>query len=295
MDNAVLTEFTTDMRIAKRSEVTIKDRLEVLARLSRHIEIELLAATPTDLRSYQATYAHLAPASVNIYTRHILEFYRWALLRGLLEQDPSLGLIVPRVRRGRPHPTMLADLRTIFACTDGALRMAYVFAAFAGLRCGEICRLQRTDLDTDARDVTALVDGKGGKQRRVPLIAPVVTELVEYGLPRAGWVITRNGVPYLPKQLSIDSHLHLRSLGCPTTLHSMRHYFLTNAARVTHDLLFVRDLAGHESVATTQIYTESTMEGAHGRLAGVGDLATDLLGGGRGLYAVRDTGSSGRV
>ena len=112
----------------------------------------------------------------------------------------------------------------------------------------------------------------------MPLLGPVVAELLDYGLPRAGWVVTLGVKPYPVERLSVDSHWHLRGLGVETTLHSMRHAFLTNAANVTHDPLFVRDLAGHGSVATTEIYMDTNMLGAHERLAGVASIASDVLG-----------------
>lgn len=65
----------------------------------------------------------------------------------------------------------------------------------------------------------------------------------------------------------------------------VRHYFATYAARITKDPLFVRDLLGHASVATTEIYMASDMEGAHARLAGLTAQAERVLGG-RQLYAV---------
>lgn len=278
-------EFLADMRIAKYSETTIHDRMEVLRRLRAHIDKPLVDATAEDLRDFQKSFSHLAPASVNVYTRHVRAFYRWAYGRGLIPEDPSASLTVPRVAKGRPHPTTEDDLRTIFACTTGWLRMAYVLAAFAGLRRAEICRLERHDLDL-SETPTAFIHGKGRKTRIVPLIPPVVAELLSYGLPPRGWVLTKDGQPLDPERLSIDSHYHLAGLGIQTTLHSLRHSFATQALRATRDPMFVRDLLGHESVATMEIYAESSMTGAHERLAPMSRLAPRLLSGEHRLYIV---------
>jgi integrase/recombinase XerC len=264
------------MRVQKFSPDTIEDRLKILTRLERYAAKPLLDATADDLRSFQRTFAHLAPASVNIYSRHIKAFYDWAMRRRLVEQSPAADMLIPDVPRGRPHPTRVDDLRVIFACTQGPLRLAYALAAFEGLRRGEICRLREPYLDLDTS--TILVQGKGGHERRLPLLGPVLDEIRAHGgLARGGWVVHRNGRPYAPERMSIDSHGHLRRLGVATTLHSMRHTFATTTAATTKDLLFVRDLLGHRSVATTEIYTESTMTDAHLRLAKVATLADDLL------------------
>lgn len=280
-NESALHQFATDMQIAKYSPVTIGARMELLRRLAGHLDKPLLDVTGDDLRSFQAEFAHLAPASVNIYSRHIKAFYDWATKRRLISCNPCEEMTIPRVPKGRPHPTTVDELRTVFACTRGVLRLVYTLAAFVGLRRGEICHMQRHDLELASATPTALVHGKGGKERVVPLLAPVVAEIYEYGLPRAGWVVKRDGRPYSPGQLSIDSHNHLRGLRLSTTLHSMRGTFATAAAQATRDPLFVRDLLGHSSVATTEIYMASTMADAHARLAVLAEVAESFLSPGR--------------
>lgn len=267
-------QMVAHMRVLKLSEITISSRLDVLYRLIAYLEAPLLEATPAMLYSYQKTYAHLAPASVNIYTRHMREFYVWATKAGLLDVNPAIDLSVPKVHRGRPHPTLPDDMRTIFSCAQNYLRTAYILAAFAGLRCGEISRLNSRDLYLESDAPTALIRGKGGKERYVPLLAPVVAEI---GYKRNWICVNSFGRQLTPKRLSAESSKFLAELGVNTTLHSLRHYFGTEAYRVTHDPLLVRDLMGHESVATTEVYTDSNMDGAHGKLVGLGNSAERLL------------------
>lgn len=267
-------EFIRSMRSRKLSEATIQKRVELISRLRDDLDgVALLDATPEMLFQFQATFAHLAPASVHIYTRHMTAFYRWAKQAKLITEDPAVELMLPRVPKTIPHPTHLDDLRTIFAVTQGRIRTAYLLAAFAGLRSGEICRARSTDISVDVRP-TMLVHGKGGKERRVVLLPPVMDE-ISY---RRGWLITRDdGKPVDPLKLSGESTRFLKSMGIPSTLHSMRAAFATHAVRLTHDVLLVRDLLGHESLNTTQIYVESDLEGAHEKLAGVTQLAQSLL------------------
>lgn len=287
-------QYITDMRIANYSPVTIKDRVDLLERFRTFIEREsLLDATVEDIRAFQALFVSRAPATQNIYARHLRAFFKWARQRRLIESDLAETVIVPKVARGLPHPTRHEDLRRIFACTTGFLRVAYVLAAFAGLRRGEICRLARVDLFLENPEPTALIHGKGGRERKVPIIAPVVAELRSYGLPRAGYVLRHpDGKPMRPGTLSAYSHNHLAELGVETTLHSMRHTFATDTARTTRDALFVRDLLGHQSVASSEIYMETTLNGAHARLEGVAESAVGILGAGRGrLRAVHGSGA----
>lgn len=286
----ILADFGTDMRLASMAERTIGARLEAVHRLAIWLDpIPLLNATADQLRAYQRrAFTALAAASVDIYVRHLAAFYRWALGRNLIDADPSMSLVRPRVRKGRPHPTQLDDLRVIFACTLGYLRIAYALAAFAGLRAAEIASVERADIDL-GDPCTLLVHGKGSKERIVPVLPPLLVELRDYGLPRAGWVLRRDdGQPLTGRYLSGVSCRHLSSLGLGTTLHSLRHAFATVTVRGTGDLLLVRDLLGHASVATTEIYAAPDHAGAHARLAPVTDFAESVLSPARpGLRAVR--------
>jgi integrase/recombinase XerC len=278
MNDAIVRVFEQHMVTAKLSPVTIKDRMEVIGRLQAHLgPLPLLEVAAEDLTAWQHTVGHLAPATVNIYTRHVKAFYDWALLFDYITIDPTRRLTVPKVRRGVPHPTKPEELRLIFACARGHLRLAFVLAAFAGLRRGEICRLRWDDVDLDSPTPTALIFGKGGIERVVPLLPPVVTELKALE-SRRGYVVLRpDGRPLVPAGLSITTHYWFQSNGIETTLHSLRHAYATSAARITRDPLFVRDLLGHASVSTTEIYMQTSMVGAHDRLQAMSDSAEAIL------------------
>lgn len=267
-------QFIRYMRVLKLADATIQKRIELIERLRTFLgDVSLIDATPAQLEEFQAQFAHLAPASIHVYTRHITAFYRWARRTGLIEYDPAVDLELPRLRKAVPHPTSREEMQAIFACATGRLRTAYILARFAGLRAGEICRMHRHDIDLDGHP-TAIIHGKGGKERRIPLLPPVVNE-VAY---RRGWVVTTDlGAPVLPVRLSLESTEFLRRLGMPTTLHSMRAAFATSAVRTTHDPLLVRDLLGHDSVKTTEIYMDSSLVGAHDRLAALTAEAGQLL------------------
>lgn len=266
-------KFIGYMTARKFSPQTIHDRVEFLGRLAGFLPGTLLEATSESLEGFQATYAHLAPASVDIYTRHIRAFYRWARRAGLIETDPAEDLPLPIVPKAIPHPTSFDDLRVILGCSTGILHTSYVLAAFAGLRAGEICRLAGREINRDSGKPIALIHGKGNKDRMVPILAPVMSEI---GFGR-GWIITKNDKPVRPSILSAESSRFIKSLGIGTTLHSMRATFATHVMRLTGDPLLVRDLLGHESLETTQIYTLGDMANVHTRIADFAAIADELL------------------
>ena len=101
-----------------------------------------------------------------------------------------------KLKQPVPHPTRPADLRAIIAKATGPLRTAYILTAFAGLRCGEICALRWEDIELDSAEPTAPIHGKGGKERRVPLLASVIDEFSRRTEVQRGPVIARsNGRP----------------------------------------------------------------------------------------------------
>jgi len=276
-DEDILSRYALHMRTAKLSERTIGDRVELLRRLARFLPDGLLDATPDDLARFQSRFATLARATIDVYSRHVIAFYRWAFAYGHVAEIPTGRMVVVKPRRGVPHPISEADLRMLLACSQGGLRMAYVLAAFAGLRAAEITRLRAEDLSLDAAQPVALVSGKGDRERIVPILDPVAAELQAAGITRGPLARRKNGQPYTPHQLTSDSCAFMRALGIRSTLHSCRHYFASEVVKLTKDILLVRDLLGHSSVATTQIYMASSIDGASDRLANFSHSAASMV------------------
>jgi integrase/recombinase XerC len=291
-DRTVARQYEIHLETSKRSVITINDRIALLYRVATWLDgTTLLAATAPQLAEWQTSIRHLSANSVRVYTTHLQQFYRWALDAELIEADPARRLPRPRVSRGTPHPIADLELENLFAVCTGAVRLTFAFAAFAGLRCGEIARLQRTDLDLYGPHPTVLVRGKGNKERRLPLIEPLIEEIHYAGesARRTGALIrTIEGRAYSPNNLSHVANDWLHNvLGSDSTLHSLRHWFATNVARLTKDPLFVRDLLGHADLSTTQIYMESGLVDGLDRLQGFSTRSDAVLTRRR-LYAVPD-------
>jgi site-specific recombinase XerD len=262
-EGSAVHQYVIALETAKLSTETIDDRIGTLERLRRFAGGgSLLELTAAQLHTWQASIRHLSANTVRVYTTHVQQFFIWAADAGLVDADPSRRLVKPRVARGVPHPIAQQEIETLFAiCPNPPLRLIFALAAFAGLRCGEIARLQRMDIDFFASHPTIFVRGKGRRERYVPLIGPLAEELTAAGVAERGPqpVITRdNGRAYTPDGLSkiANDWLHT-TLGTDAVLHSLRHWYATHIAQLTKDLLLVRDLLGHASLSTTQIYTQT--------------------------------------
>jgi site-specific recombinase XerD len=154
------------------------------------------------------------------------------------------------------------DEPEVRARDDAVLELLYG----SGLRVGELCALGPADLDLERG--RAVVWGKGGKQRAVPLSAPAVAALHAWveGPRRSvaagaadsdALFLNRRGRRLTPR----DARRILdRRASAPTHPHALRHTFATHLLDGGADLRAVQELLGHADLATTQRYTHVSRE-----------------------------------
>jgi len=159
---------------------------------------------------------------------------------------------IPAVRASDPAPRPIPEgaLQAGLRSADDRTRLILRLAAELGMRRGEIARVHGSDVGEDHDGTILTVDGKGGKERTLPL---------SEGL--AATIRLRSGGGFLfPGQCG--GHLSPRRVGelatmalpAPWTLHKLRHRFATVVHEGCHDLLIVQEMLGHASLATTQRY-----------------------------------------
>jgi site-specific recombinase XerD len=138
------------------------------------------------------------------------------------------------------------------------MRCLFALMALAGLRCIECSRLDWRDVDLLAGVLR--VDGKGRRERVIAVSPDVVAALRAYAVEsgrRSGAVfVGPSGYRLETYRISQLVNTTLHRAGYRFSAHQLRHRCATAALQVPGaDLLAVRDLLGHSSVATTQIYT----------------------------------------
>jgi site-specific recombinase XerD len=172
---------------------------------------------------------------------------------------PPGGASPGPLRRGAGNRLLGAALD---ARDDAVLELLYA----AGLRVSELCGLDRSGVDLDARAVTVL--GKGAKERRVPMherCAAAMARWLEEGRPVAAGpespadavFLNRAGRRLGPRDVRriID-----RRSPVPTHPHALRHTMATHLLDGGADLRVVQEMLGHASLRTTQIYTHVSRE-----------------------------------
>ena len=214
-------------------------------------------------------------STVNSSLSAVRSFFRFALSRGLVAHDPSY--VVKGPKKQKPLPQFVREdemnrlLDTPQMWEDGfaGLRARTIIILFyeTGIRLAELIGLDVTDVDFAAHQIK--VTGKRNKQRIIPFGTELEGVLREYLTQRnaqlqvdpalvlsdKGKRMTRNQVEKIVKQ-----HLSLTTTLKKRTPHVLRHSFATAMLNNGAGLEDVRLLLGHESVATTQIYTHTTFE-----------------------------------
>ena len=196
-------------------------------------------------------------------------FFKW-FRRGYPDvPDPTGILVAPKLPKALPRAldadAVLALLKPPNPTAGTALRdqAALVLLYGLGLRLSEVSSL--TMAHVDLHDRSAVVDGKGGKQRRVPIPAGCMATLQAYAQTRPSeaktFLVGRKQGPLSTRTIArVVEKRALQVLGRHVTPHQLRHSFATHLLAGGAGLREIQTLLGHSSLSTTQRYTKVTAE-----------------------------------
>jgi integrase/recombinase XerC len=237
--------YERHLRSLRRSDNTVRTYMTLLRCMDRELPNGLVGANRDELEEYLNA---MRSSSAVILNRAVLRgFFAWACdpeeHDEWLDYNPTARLHRPRSPEPDPKPVASDQLAHILANAAEPYRTLFVLAAYAGLRCIEISRIERQHITDQALLVRR---GKGDKLRRIPT-HPILWRAVA-DLP-AGRI-----TELTPTQVSMNGNRRLGKLAPGTTMHALRHWFGTQAYNRSLDILAVKELMGHASVATTQVY-----------------------------------------
>lgn len=301
-----LREHLIWMRLCGRAEDTIAARRRAVVRLAEHVGHDPATASYQELYRWQVNLLHSRPQPSLVLVRWntalIRPYFGYLHDHGVRPDNPAALLPLPKAKRGVPRPMAEPKVMAMIADAPPRLLPWLLLAGWSGLRAAEIAQLRVDDFLIDDQGAGWVqVRGKGGRgdlTRNVPVPdwawPMIVSRLPEHG---PAWRRERRRGGRGPEQLGVVTAQHvsqycneyLHRIGIPDTLHALRHRVATLALEQTGDLLMVRDLLGHASVSTTQVYT---LVSPRRMAVAVSDLPrpdlTLLPGGGRHLHAVTD-------
>ena len=250
--------FIDDLRLRNYARRTIDSYVSQVAAFARHFGRSPEQLGADDVRAYQL---HLLQRRVSWSTFNQAVCALRFLYRTTLARPEQLPMI-PYGKRPKTLPSVLSPdevLRLLDAATPPRDRVLLQVAYGCGLRLNELLHLRVTDIDS-ARMVIHVRQGKGAKDRLVPLSLRLLQEL------RAYWRVCRPRTWLFPghkadgtmpgsniqrrfgrlvKQVVLNKHC---------SIHTLRHSYATHLLEAGVDVLTLKALLGHSSLQTTARY-----------------------------------------
>ena len=213
--------------------------------------------------------------TVNSKLSSLRSFYRFLLRRRVVDLDPMLKVVGPKKQKTLPSFLRVQEMdRLLDECSvnEGfeGVRDRLILEMFyaTGMRLSELIGLSDADVDLSAKLLK--VTGKRNKQRLIPFGEELWMDLLGYIKLRNETLPDRDDALFVRKDgkrmyPELVYKIVRRNLSKVATLkkrspHVLRHTFATAMLNGSAELQAVKELLGHESLATTEIYTHTTFE-----------------------------------
>lgn len=216
-----------------------------------------------------------ATTSVNRKLSSLRSYYKYLLRKGEVKVDPLRKITGPKNKKNLPVFVKESEMNRLLDDEDfgegfEGCRDHLVIAMFyaTGMRLSELIGLDDGDVDFAASVIK--VTGKRNKQRLIPFGEELRAEMEAYVKQRDESVPVRSGAFFVRKTgerlyPNIVREIVTRNLSKVVTVkkrspHVLRHTFATSMLNHEAELGAIKELLGHESLATTEIYTHTTFE-----------------------------------
>lgn len=197
-------------------------------------------------------------------------FFKFLILENYLENSPAEFIEVPKLNRELPDVLSIEEIDAMIAAIPSdkaeSLRNHTIIETLygSGLRVSELinARISRLDLQQGI----LIVEGKGSKQRLVPVSPVAITLLDEWLRERQLYDIkpegrdiiflNRRGRPLTRQMifLIIKQSVELAGINKTVSPHTLRHSFATHLLEGGANLRAIQEMLGHESISTTELY-----------------------------------------
>ena len=239
------------------------------------VQREQVAAFMTDLEE-----KNLKASTVARKLAALRSLYRFLCREGAVAANPAGAIAAPAVVRSRPRHLPVAQvaqaIEAPFAERFTGVRDRAIMEVFygSGIRLGELVALNLSALDLEEGTIKVL--GKGRRERIAPIGAKAREALQTYLLRRVEVLLEFDvaeldaGALFLNgrgKRLSrrmvqrvVERYLRTVSEAESLSPHLLRHSFATHLLDAGADLVAVKELLGHATLTTTQVYTEVSLD-----------------------------------
>ena len=275
--SAIIKEYTQYLRLEKNLSPNTYDAyltdLEKLLHYLDTADIDPLDVTLENLQHFMAGLHDIGihPRSQARILSGVKSFFKFLVIADYRKDDPAELLEGPKIGFKLPEVLTVEEIDKIIATVDmskneGQRNRAILETLYScGLRVSELCNLKLSDLYLDEGFIK--VEGKGSKQRLVPISQRAIQEINWWLEDRIGGKIKEGYEDYVflarwGKNISRIMVFHLikelaEKAGIQKTIspHTFRHSFATHLLEGGANLRAIQAMMGHESIATTEIYT----------------------------------------
>jgi tyrosine recombinase XerC len=204
-------------------------------------------------------------------------FYKYLVRKKAVRRNPVLNIISPKVEKKLPQFIDAGSMEHILALPktdtfEGARDSVVLELLYgSGIRRAELIGLEIDDVDRGNR--TIKVTGKGNKQRIIPMTVKAQQAIDRYesfreavrtaaGTEERSLLISAKGTRMSPSMVNtvVSRYLTGATDVRKKSPHVLRHSFATHLLDNGADIMAVKELLGHESLSTTQVYTHVTVE-----------------------------------
>ena len=216
-----------------------------------------------------------SPTTVARKISSLNTFFLYCLRHKVIKSNPAKGVMLPKKSKRLPSFLKKEEVEMLFSQEDSADDFASIrddlileMLIGLGIRRAELCSLKLNSIDFSNRTIKVL--GKRNKERIIPAYEKLMTKITQYleirdkTFPNSenSLFLTNKGKLIYEKfvYLLVKRRIEEVSTIKQKSPHTLRHSYATLLLNEGADLEILRELLGHSSLASTQVYTHSTFE-----------------------------------
>jgi integrase/recombinase XerC len=218
----------------------------------------------------------ISSKSINRKISTLKSFFKYQLKTGQIQTSPAVHVIAPKIGKRLPVFVKEADSKKLMETLNQSTedwktlnaKMLITIFYSTGMRLSELIQLKEKQVDFSKSQIKVL--GKGNKERIIPVNREMLNSIKDYQRLKTRdfettgptLLVTEKGNKMYPKYayLLVKKYLATAKTLDKKSPHILRHTFATHLMNNGADLNAVKELLGHSSLASTQVYTHTTIE-----------------------------------
>ncbi|SDH08152.1 integrase/recombinase XerC [Pedobacter terrae] len=279
LQKSFITYLTHEKRYSQHTIIAYQKDLDQFEVFIQALEMDFAEVKHQQLRDYLIELMDDGHSenTINRKISALRSFYKFLHRLGEIDQNPAVLIKAPKIPKRLPvfvdaqKMDHLLDSQHYFDESFPSVRDHLVIELLfgTGIRLTELLQLKDTDIDLYSGTIRVL--GKRNKERIVPINKQLINQINTYidlkklqnfnnNLPIL--IVTNTGAAAYPKLIYriVTSYLNHVSTNEKKSPHVLRHSYATSLLNAGADLNAIKELLGHASLATTQVYTHNSIE-----------------------------------